>query len=86
MFLTRSSIAQAGCGSEHEVLLGDSVGLALLVMLETLAPAQRVAFVLHDVFVLPFEEIAPILGRTPTATRQLASRPRHRVRGVRPTS
>ena len=65
---------------EHEALLGDSVGLALLVLLETLAPAERVAFVLHDVFALPFEEIAPIVGRTPTAARQLASRARRRVR------
>ncbi len=71
-----------GMDPEHEALLGDSVGLALLVLLETLAPAERVAFVLHDVFALPFEEIAPILGRTPTATRQLASRARRRVRGV----
>ena len=69
---------------EHEALLGDSVGLALLVVLETLAPAERVAFVLHDAFALPFEEIAPIVGRTPTATRQLASRARRRVRGVGP--
>jgi RNA polymerase sigma-70 factor (ECF subfamily) len=73
-----------GMDPEHEALLGDSVGLALLVMLETLGPAERVAFVLHDVFALPFEEIAPILGRTPTATRQLASRARRRVRGVAP--
>ncbi len=71
-----------GMDPEHEALLGDSVGLALLVLLETLAPAERVAFVLHDVFALPFEEIAPIVGRTPTATRQLASRARRRVRGV----
>ena len=73
-----------GMDPEHEALLGDSVGLALLVLLETLAPAERVAFVLHDVFALPFEEIAPIVGRTPTATRQLASRARRRVRGVAP--
>jgi RNA polymerase sigma factor (sigma-70 family) len=73
-----------GMDPEHEALLGDSLGLALLVLLETLAPAERVAFVLHDVFALPFEEIGPILGRTPTATRQLASRARRRVRGVAP--
>jgi RNA polymerase sigma factor (sigma-70 family) len=71
-----------GMDPEHEALLGDALGLALLVLLETLAPAERVAFVLHDVFGLPFEEIAPIVGRTPTATRQLASRARRRVRGV----
>lgn len=66
---------------EQEALLADSVGLALLVVLDTLAPAERVAFVLHDVLDLSFEEIAPIVGRTPTATRQLASRARRRVRG-----
>ncbi|MER6618453.1 RNA polymerase sigma factor SigJ [Streptomyces xantholiticus] len=66
---------------EHQALLADSVGLALLVVLETLAPAERLAFVLHDMFAVPFDEIAPIVGRTPTATRQLASRARRRVRG-----
>jgi len=66
---------------EHEAVLADSVGLALLVVLSTLAPAERVAFVLHDMFDLPFEEIAPIVGRSPTAARQLASRARRRVRG-----
>lgn len=71
-----------GMDPEHEAILGDFLGLALLVVLETLAPAERVAFVLHDVFALPFEEIAPIVGRTSTATRQLASRARRRVRGV----
>jgi RNA polymerase sigma-70 factor (ECF subfamily) len=71
-----------GADPEHEALLGDSVGLALLVVLETLAPAERVAFVLHDMFDLPFGEIAPILGRSPTAARQLASRARRRVQGV----
>jgi RNA polymerase sigma-70 factor (ECF subfamily) len=69
---------------EHEVLLGDSVGLALFVVLDTLAPAERVAFVLHDVFAVSFQEIAPIVGRSPTAARQLASRARRRVRGVTP--
>src|SRR4051794_36798151 len=71
-----------GGDPEHEALLADSVGLALLVVLETLAPAERLAFVLHDVFAVPFEEIAPIVERTPTATRQLASRARRRVHGV----
>ena len=65
---------EAGIDPEQEALLGDSVGLALLVVLDSLAPAERVAFVLHDVFAVPFDEIAPIVGRTPTATRQLASR------------
>src|SRR2546425_1422063 len=67
---------------EHEALLADSIGLALLVVLETLAPAERVAFVLHDMFDLPFDEIAPIVGRSPTAARQLASRARRRVQGA----
>jgi RNA polymerase sigma-70 factor (ECF subfamily) len=67
---------------EHEALLADSMGLALLVVLETLAPAERVAFVLHDMFAVPFGEIAPIVGRTPTASRQLASRARRRVQGA----
>jgi RNA polymerase sigma-70 factor (ECF subfamily) len=66
---------------EEEAQLADSVGLALLVVLDTLAPAERVAFVLHDVFDMSFDEIAPIVGRTPTAARQLASRARRRVRG-----
>lgn len=67
---------------EQEALMADSVGLALLVVLETLAPAERLAFVLHDTFAVPFEEIAPIVGRSPAAARQLASRARRRVRGV----
>ena len=67
-----------GEGPEQDVLLADSVGLALLVVLETLGPAERLAFVLHDVFGVPFEEIAPMVGRTPTAARQLASRARRR--------
>jgi RNA polymerase sigma factor (sigma-70 family) len=75
-----------GIDPEHEVLLGDSVGLALLVVLETLTPSERVAFVLHDVFAVPFEEIAPIVGRSSTAARQLASRARRRVQGVTPVS
>ena len=73
-----------GGDPEQEALLADSVGLALLVVLETLAPAERLAFVLHDMFGLPFEEIAPIVERTPAATRQLASRARRRVRGAAP--
>ena len=67
---------------EDEALLADSVGLALLVVLDTLSPAERLAFVLHDVFELPFEEIAPMVGRTPVAARQLASRARRRVKGA----
>lgn len=67
---------------EEESLLADSVGLALLVVLETLDPAERLAFVLHDMFGVPFAEIAPIVDRTPAATRQLASRARRRVRGA----
>jgi len=67
---------------EHEAQLADSVGLALLVVLETLDPAERLAFVLHDVFDLPFDEIAPIVGRSETAARQLASRARRRVQGA----
>src|SRR5438128_5036832 len=67
---------------EEEALLADSVGLALLVVLDTLTPAERLAFVLHDMFELPFEEIARMVGRTPAAARQLASRARRRVRGA----
>src|SRR2546430_11414874 len=62
--------------------MADTVGAALLVVLETLAPAERLAFVLHDMFAVPFEEIAPIVGRTPAAARQLASRARRRVQGT----
>jgi RNA polymerase sigma-70 factor, ECF subfamily len=75
---------ETGASAEDEAMLADSVGLALLVVLETLAPAERVAFVLHDMFDLPFDEIAPIVGRTPVAARQLASRARRRVRGAAP--
>ena len=71
-----------GSDPEHEALLADSVGLALLVVLETLAPAERLAFVLHDMFAVPFDEIAPIVGRSPSAARQLASRARRRVQGT----
>jgi RNA polymerase sigma factor (sigma-70 family) len=73
-----------GTDPEHEALLADSVGLALLVVLETLTPAERLAFVLHDTFGVPFDEIAPIVERSPEATRQLASRARRRVRGAAP--
>jgi RNA polymerase sigma-70 factor, ECF subfamily len=74
-----------GTDPEHEALLADSVGLALLIVLETLSPAERLAFVLHDMFAVPFDEIAPIVERSPEATRQLASRARRRVRGAEPT-
>ena len=69
---------------EQEALLADSVGLALLVVLQTLTPAERLAFVLHDMFAVPFEDIAPIVERSPAAARQLASRARRRVRGTAP--
>src|SRR5436190_2802478 len=72
-----------GTDPEHEAVLADSVGLALLVVLDTLTPAERLAFVLHDMFAVPFEEIAPIVGRSPVATRQLASRARRRVQEAR---
>jgi RNA polymerase sigma-70 factor (ECF subfamily) len=72
----------AGPDPEHAALMADSVGLALLVVLESLTPAERLAFVLHDTFGVPFEEIAPIVGRSPAAARQLASRARRRVRGT----
>lgn len=75
---------EAGADPEHETVLGDSVGLALLVVLDTLTPAERLAFVLHDMFAVPFEEIAPLIERSPAATRQLASRARRRVRGQAP--
>jgi RNA polymerase sigma-70 factor (ECF subfamily) len=71
---------ESGGDPEHEAMLADSVGLALLVVLDRLAPAERIAFVLHDMFDVPFDEIAPMGGRTPTAARQLASRARRRVR------
>jgi RNA polymerase sigma-70 factor (ECF subfamily) len=72
-----------GIDPEHEALLADSVGLALLVVLETLSPPERLAFVLHDIFAVPFEEIAPIVDRSPEAARKLASRARRRVRPER---
>jgi RNA polymerase sigma factor (sigma-70 family) len=75
-----------GVDPEHEALLADSVGLALLVVLETLAPAERLAFVLHDMFAVPFDDIAGIVDRSPEATRQLASRARRRLRSTAPVS
>lgn len=73
---------EVGSDPEHEAELTDSVGLALLVVLDALAPGERVAFVLHDMFGVPFDDIAPIVGRSPAAARQLASRARRRVQGV----
>jgi RNA polymerase sigma-70 factor (ECF subfamily) len=78
--------AAEGTQPEHEAVLADSVGLAMLVVLETLTPAERLAFVLHDLFAMPFDEIATIVGRSPAATRQLASRARRRVQGLKTTS
>ncbi|MFF0308715.1 RNA polymerase sigma factor SigJ [Streptosporangium sp. NPDC004379] len=75
---------ESGTDPEREAVLADSVGLALLVVLETLSPAERLAFVLHDMFAVPFEEIAPVIERSPAAARQLASRARRRVRGQAP--
>ncbi|WP_433540581.1 RNA polymerase sigma factor SigJ [Streptosporangium sandarakinum] len=75
---------ESGTDPEREAVLTDSVGLALLVVLETLSPAERLAFVLHDMFAVPFEEIAPVIERSPAAARQLASRARRRVRGQAP--
>jgi len=72
-----------GTDPEHEAVLADSVGLALLLVLDTLTPAERLAFVLHDMFAVPFEEIAPVVERSPAATRQLASRARRRVQEAR---
>jgi RNA polymerase sigma-70 factor (ECF subfamily) len=74
--------SDAAVGPEYEAILGESVGLALLAVLDTLSPAERVAFVLHDVFAVPFDEIAPIVGRSAPAARQLASRARRRVQGA----
>jgi RNA polymerase sigma-70 factor (ECF subfamily) len=75
---------EAGSDPEYEALLADSVGLALLVVLDALAPPERLAYVLHDMFAVPFDEIAAILATTPTAARQLASRARRRIRGAAP--
>jgi RNA polymerase sigma factor (sigma-70 family) len=76
--------SQSGLDPEHEALLADSVGLALLVVLETLTPAERLAFVLHDIFGVPFDEIATIVDRTPEAARKLASRARSRIHAAHP--
>ncbi|ADI11442.1 ECF subfamily RNA polymerase sigma factor [Streptomyces bingchenggensis BCW-1] len=75
-----------GVDPEQEMLVADSVGIALMIVLQTLAPAERLAFVLHDLFAVPFDEIAPILGRTSASTRQLASRARRRVEGAAPAA
>jgi RNA polymerase sigma-70 factor (ECF subfamily) len=75
-----------GSGPEHEALLADSIGPALLVILHTLTPAERLAFVLHDIFAVPFDEIAAVVGRSPAAARQLASRARRRVQDVAPVT
>jgi RNA polymerase sigma factor (sigma-70 family) len=83
-WLPEPIVAADAPSPEDEALMADSVGLAMLVVLETLSPAERLAFVLHDTFGVPFDEIAPIVGRTPTAARQLASRARRRVRGAAP--
>ncbi|GHJ49047.1 RNA polymerase sigma factor [Catellatospora sp. TT07R-123] len=74
----------AGTDPEQQTLLADSVGLALMVVLDTLSPAERLAFVLHDMFAVPFDEVAPVIGKSPDAARQLASRARRRVRGQAP--
>ncbi|MEU5437412.1 RNA polymerase sigma factor SigJ [Streptomyces sp. NPDC020719] len=83
--VTEPALAPEDAGDpEQQALIADSVGLALLVVLETLEPAERLAFVLHDMFAVPFEEIAPIVDRSPAAARQLASRARRRVQGAEP--
>jgi RNA polymerase sigma factor (sigma-70 family) len=85
MHLPETVVSDAdGADPETEALLADSIGPALLVILHTLAPAERLAFVLHDMFAVPFDDIAPIVGRSPAAARQLASRARRRVQGVAP--
>jgi RNA polymerase sigma factor (sigma-70 family) len=84
--LSDPRVSEERIDPEREALLGESVGVALLVVLDTLAPPERVAFVLHDMFAVPFDEIAPIVGRSPAAARQLASRARRRVQGATPGS
>src|SRR4051794_16283963 len=79
--LDRDPVSDEGAGPEHEALLADSVGPALLVVLDPLAPAERLSFVLHDMFAVPFDEIAAIVGRSSAAVRQMASRARRRVQG-----
>jgi RNA polymerase sigma-70 factor (ECF subfamily) len=83
-WLPEPIVTDDDAGPEQQALLADSVGLALLVVLDTLTPAERLAFVLHDMFAVPFGEIAEIVGRTPAATRQLVSRARRRVQGAAP--
>jgi RNA polymerase sigma-70 factor (ECF subfamily) len=78
-------LASPDADPEHDAVLADSISIALLIVLETLTPTERLAFVLHDLFAVPFDEIGPIVGRTPTAARQLASRARRRVQGASPT-
>jgi RNA polymerase sigma-70 factor (ECF subfamily) len=85
MHLPESAVSDAdGTGPEAEALFADSIGPALLVILHTLAPAERIAFILHDIFAVPFDDIAPVVGRSPAAARQLASRARRRVQGATP--
>jgi RNA polymerase sigma-70 factor (ECF subfamily) len=84
-WLPEPIVATDDADPEEQALLADAVGLALLVVLEQLTPAERLAFVLHDMFDVPFDEVAPIVDRTPAAARQLASRARRRVRGAAPT-
>ena len=81
-----ANVVEVAADPEHEVVMADSIGLALLVVLETLTPAERVAFVLHDMFGMPFEDIGPIVGRSQPAARQLASRARRRVQGAGATT
>ncbi|WP_369696520.1 sigma factor [Nocardiopsis sp. YSL2] len=80
--LTHGGAVDPEHGARHEVLMADSVGLALRAVLETLTPAERLAFVLHDMFAVPFDEVAPIVGRSTACARQLAGRARRRVRGA----
>jgi len=84
--LHRAASEPAADDPEHEVVLAESVGAALLMVLDLLSPAERVAFVLHDVFAVPFDDVAEVLGRSPDATRQLASRARRRLQGTEPTA
>jgi RNA polymerase sigma-70 factor (ECF subfamily) len=80
--VNQSTLTSQRADPESDALLADSVGVALLVVLDTLAPAERLAFVLHDIFAMPFDEVGPIIGRSSTAAKQLASRARRRVRGA----
>jgi RNA polymerase sigma factor (sigma-70 family) len=80
--IAKADMVASSDDAQRQIEIADSIGLAMLVVLETLSPAERVAFVLHDMFALPFDEIAPIVSRSPTAARQLASRARQRVQGA----